>query len=209
MLFAVQGYAQRGRQDSRRGEHRTEQRSSRPASHNNRHRPQMDSRRTPPQGSRHGYHRDMRPRYEQRRPPQQHRPHYGYPPPRPVPHHGYSYYPHHCHFNQWSWYSWGGYNNRYICHRQYRDRYFDSMLGYYIWGAMNAPTRLDIGNMSFTRYNGRLQLKIGNSYSYLDLYAGQTISYIVGTTTVSVSTGRGYATIRFSDEFGNYAVYTL
>ncbi len=83
------------------------------------------------------------------------------------------------------------------------------MLGYYLWGALNAPTRLDIGNMSFVRSGSRLQIQIGNSVSYLDLYVGQTIGYTVGNTLVNVTTGNGTAVIRFYDEFGNDAVYNL
>ncbi len=212
MLFVVQGYAQRGRQESRREHQRTEQRSRRSAPHHRGQRPQMDSHRAQPQNSRYGQRHEAPPRHEHARPPRHHYPaHHGYAPPQRVHRYdyGHRYHHHHCHFNQWSWYYWGGYRNRYICHRQYRDRFFDSMLGYYIWGAINAPTRLDIGNMSFTRYNSSLRIQIGNSYSYLDLYANRTISYYVGTTTVNVTASGGYATIRFSDEYGNYAVYTL
>lgn len=85
------------------------------------------------------------------------------------------------------------------------------MLGYYLWGTLNAPTRLDIGNMSFVRSGSRLKIQIGNSVSYLDLYAGQTISYVVNRigTSVNVTVGGGHAIIRFYDEYGNDAVYTL
>lgn len=83
------------------------------------------------------------------------------------------------------------------------------MLGYYIWGALNAPTRLDIGNMSFTRYNGALQIRIGNQYTNLDLYVNQNIVYEVGHTTVNVNAGNGFAVISFYDEYGNQASYSL
>lgn len=83
------------------------------------------------------------------------------------------------------------------------------MLGYYIWGALTAPTRLDIGNMTFTRYDGMLQIRIGNQYTNLDLYISRSIVYKVGYTTVNVSAGNGYASILFYDEYGNQASYTL
>lgn len=83
------------------------------------------------------------------------------------------------------------------------------MLGYYIWGALNAPTRLDIGNMTFTRCNNTLQIRIGNQYTNLDLYMNQNIEYKVGYTTVNVNVGNGFAAITFYDEYGNQALYNL
>ncbi len=134
------------------------------------------------------------------------------PPPRPKPvyrhHHSYHHH-HHCTFNDWYWYSWGGYRNRFICHRHYHNRFFDSLLGYYLWGTLTAPTRLDIGNMTFTRHGDMLKIQNGNSCSYLELYRIQSVTYNVGYTTVHISTGSGYASIHFYDEYGNEAVYSL
>ncbi len=220
MLFAVQGYAQRERSESRRG-HRTEQRSGYRHGENNRpsRRPQSVSpRHNPPQRS--GYSRQREaPRHNgsydrnYRHPQRYHRPappvYYHRPAPVYRHHHSYYHHSHQCYFNDWYWYTWGGYRNRFICHRHYHNRFFDSMLGYYIWGAMNAPTRLDIGNMSFTRYNGMLQIRIGNQYTNLDLYVNQNIVYNVGYTSVDVSVGNGCALIRFYDEYGNQASYSL
>lgn len=223
MLFAVQGYAQRERHDSRNRQYRTEQSYNRSgqrgrpqreyspprqSSSGHQHNNGYDS---PAQGQRHDYGHQAPPRHEQRRPPQQYHSHHGYPPPRPnYSHNGYEprHY-HHCHFDHWRWYSWGGYHNRYICHQYYPNRFFDSLLGYYLWGALNAPTRLDIGNMSLVRSGSRLKIQIGNNVSYLNLCARQSISYVVGNTSVNISTGRGSAIIRFYDEFGNNAVYNL
>jgi len=141
-------------------------------------------------------------------PPPSHHHYGGY---RPTFHHHHAHYHHHhnCIFDRWSWYSWGGYHNRFIRHGYYHNRYFDNMLGYYLWGSLNAPTRLDIGNMTFTRYNSTLKIRIGNDYSYLDLYRYQRIVYNVGYTTVEVTTSSGYATIYFYDEYGNTATYRL
>lgn len=216
MLFAVQGYAQRERSEGRRG-HRTEQRSGYRQGDNNRpsRRPQsVSQRRSSPQHS--GYSRQRETPYRDRNyvsPERDRRP----APPvyhsRPAPvyrhHHSYYHHRHHCYFNDWYWYSWGGYRNRFICHKRYYNRFFDSMLGYYIWGALNAPTRLDIGNMSFTRYNSALQIRIGNQYTNLDLYVNQNIVYEVGHTTVNVNAGNGFAVISFYDEYGNQASYSL
>ena len=129
----------------------------------------------------------------------------------PTFHHHSRYHHHHynCLFDSWYWFTWGGYHNRFICHRRYHDRYFDSLLGYYLWGAFDAPTRRDSGNMTFTRYNSTLKVKIGNNYSYLDLYRYQRIVYNVGFTTVEVTTNFGYATIYFYDDYGNTATYRL
>lgn len=74
---------------------------------------------------------------------------------------------------------------------------------------MSAPTRIDIGDMSLTRYNNMLKIKIGNDCSYLDLYQNQTVIYKAGYTSISISTGNGYASIRFYDEYGNEATYSL
>ena len=130
---------------------------------------------------------------------------------RPTFHHHHNYHHHHhrCVFDNWYWYSWGGYHNRFICHRHYHDRFFDSMLGYYLWGAFDAPTRLDIGNMTFTRYNSTLKIKIGYDYSYFDLYRYQKLRYQIGYTFVEVTINYGYATIYFYDEYGNSATYQL
>ncbi len=146
--------------------------------------------------------------YDRRPAAPRHAPHRHY---EPVFHHHHGYYHHsyHCRFNDWYWYTWGGYSNRFICHRLYRDRFFDNLLGYYLWGAINAPTRLDIGDITFTRYNETLKVRNGYDTSYLDLYRYQTVRYISGYTTVDVSTGGGFADIRFYDEYGNEANYRL
>lgn len=138
-------------------------------------------------------------------PPPPHRPW------RPIFHHHHSYMHHHYHcvFDRWYWYNWGGYHNRFICHRLYHNRFFDSLLGYYIWGALDAPTRLDIGNMTLTRYNSTLKVQIGTSVSYLDLYRSQTAIYRSGYTSIEVATGNGSALVRFYDEYGNEATYRL
>lgn len=138
-------------------------------------------------------------------PPPPHRPW------RPIFHHHHSYMHHHYHclFDNWYWYNWGGYHNRFICHRLYHHRFFDSLLGYYICGALDAPTRLDIGNMTLTRYNSTLKVQIGASVSYLDLYRSQTAIYRSGYTSIEVVTGNGSALVRFYDEYGNEATYRL
>lgn len=231
MCLAVQGYAQ-GRHEQQRGQ-RTEQRReyrngerrsgySRSGVTHNRNREST----TPARNSQRAYdnnrnysprrnnydNRGYRPR--QTPPPRNYGSSYRYrpaPPPPPRYHHHHSYYHHHhhCYFNDWYWYSWGGYRNRFICHRYYRNRFFDSMLGYYLWGTLNAPTRLDIGGLSLTRYNNLLKIQVDMQCAYMDLYTWQTVQYQVGQTIVSISTGSGYATVRFYDEYGNEAVYSL
>jgi hypothetical protein len=173
--------------------------SNRQASQVQNTRPRQNGHVAPQRGYQAPHHRPA--------PPSHH--HYGaY---RPTFHHHHAHYHHHhnCIFDRWSWYSWQGYHNRFIRHGYYHNRYFDNMLGYYLWGSLNAPTRLDIGNMTFTRYNSTLKIRIGNDYSYLDLYRYQRIVYNVGYTTVEVTTSSGYATIYFYDEYGNTATYRL
>ena len=128
---------------------------------------------------------------------------------RPVfGHHANNYHHHHrCIFDTWLWHSWAGYNNRFIRHGYYHDRFFDNLLGYYLWGSLNAPTRIDIGDLSITRYNSMLKIQIGNRYSTLNLYQNQKVRYVVGYTTVEVSTNYGYANIYLYDEYGNTATY--
>ena len=83
------------------------------------------------------------------------------------------------------------------------------MLGYYLWDSFDAPTRIDIGTMSFTRHQGRLKIVIGSNVSYLDLHQYHTVTYQVGNTFVKVTTDEGYATLYLYDEYGNTATYRL
>ena len=131
---------------------------------------------------------------------------------RPIYRHHNNYYHHHhrCIFDSWSWYSWGGYRNRFIRHSYYHNRFFDSLLGYYLWGGLESPTRIDLGaSLSITRYNGRLKIFTGRNTTYLDLYRYQRVVYKVGYTTVEITTSYGYATIFFYDDYGNQATYRL
>lgn len=221
-FFAVQGYAQRernGRQSSRSEQPRHRSISYRSSGYAaprrsarfdtyrvNHFTPQ---RRDRAEGRRHHY---GTPQYH--RPPVRH--HYGYGPPayrpwRPIfyHHHGFRHYHHHCLFDSWHWYRWGGYHNRFICHSLYHNRFFDSLLGYYIWGTIDAPTRLEIGGIILTKYNNRLKVQNGSSVSYLNLYRSQAVSYSVGNTSIDVTTGGGSALIRFYDDYGNEATYRL
>lgn len=230
-LFAVQGYAQRERGGSGRN-HRVE----RPVHRNMQsvHSPRSSVQRNSPMFRNRSSYRpgisrqreqywQARPRgnvhradaLQYRRPPSGHYRRRMPPPPNRIwhpvfrHHHGFRHYHHHCHFSNWYWYRWGGYYNRFICHRWYRDRFFDSLLGYYIWGTIDAPTRLEIGDMILTRYDGRLKVQIGNNVSYFDLYRTQTICYKSGYTSIEVTTGNGSALVRFYDDYGNEATYCL
>lgn len=216
MSTAVQGYAQ-GREGRGRG-HRTEQRApqsrsgnrgsqpqSRSGNHNRGSQPQSRGNQnhggysrghnapqnrnhghyTPPRHNNHGHH------------------HHTPPPPR---HNHYRHHHHHCHFTDWCWYTWNGYANRY---RYYRNCYWDSFLGYYIYGSMSAPTRIDIGGMSLARYGNSLKIQNGSSVSYMDLWLSQTVSYSYNNTSIVITTGGGRANIRFYDAYGNSASYIL
>lgn len=219
-FFAVQGYAQRERNG--RQSHRVEQ--SRHRSFSGRASCCASSRRSARFDNHKRYHQAPQRRdwtRERRhysapyhRPPARH--HYGYGPPayrpwRPIfyHHHGFRHYHHHCRFDNWYWYRWGGYHNRFICHRLYQNRFFDSLLGYYIWGTIDSPTKLEIGDIILTKYNNRLKVQNGSSVAYLDLYRSQRVSYDAGNTSIEVTTGNGYALIRFYDDYGNEATYRL
>ncbi len=60
-----------------------------------------------------------------------------------------------------------------------------------------------------TKYNNRLKVQNGSSVAYLDLYRSQRVSYDAGNTSIEVTTGNGYALIRFYDDYGNEATYRL
>ena len=140
-LFAVQGYAQR--ENGRNQSHRVERSSNRSMSsvHSLRSSPSRNF--SANQNSRSYRHSDVgdrgvrhyapgRPNVDRNRPGalRYQRPPSGYhhrhmpPPPshswRPIfhHHHGFRHYHHHCYFNDWYWYRWGGYYNRFICHAQ-------------------------------------------------------------------------------------------
>lgn len=137
MLFAVQGYAQRGRH-------------------------------------RHHYHR---------------------------PYYGYYYTPY--------WY-----DSYYYCpgrYSYYHGRYFDALLGLYLWGALDRPSKIQIEGLTFTRYDNRLKVINGTEpATYLDLYRRQTLRYSYKDgRTIDVTTGGGYARITFYDSDGNQADYQL
>ncbi len=130
---------------------------------------------------------------------------------RPVYHHHHSYHHHHhrCIFDNWSWYYWGGYSNRFIRHAYYHNRYFDSLLGYYLLGAFDRPTSLQIGDLNIVRRSSNIKISTQRETSYLDLYRYQQLVYRVGNTTVEITTNYGYATVYFYDEYGNTATYRL
>ena len=236
MFFAVQGYAQRsgGRNG---GERQSVTRSHTPSSRSSvrreaaprREQARPQSNVTRSSGNQSAQRRENNVRQEparrvnsQRREPakrenvrhNQHPPRRDYHSPHPKPsfdhnrlHHHHT---HHCDFSRWEWYIWGSYNNRFIRHMHYHNRFFDSLLGYYIWGSIDNPEKIEIGNMSFTRHYDELEIRIGNKCTYLDLYRCATISYTVDYyTTIKVVTSNGRATIYFEDDYGNTAIYRL
>lgn len=206
MSTAVQGYAQ-GRGERGRG-HRTEQRAPQSRSSYNRG-SQPQSRSTQNRGS---YSRgNSKPQNHNRghyTPPPRHNnhSHHHVTPAPPPPRHTHYRHHHHCYFTDWCWYTWNGYAKRY---RYYRNCYWDSFLGYYIYGSMSAPTRIDIGGLSLTRYGNSLKIQNGTSVSYMDLWLSQTVTYSYNNTSIVITTGNGIANIKFYDAYGNSASYIL
>lgn len=147
-------------------------------------------------------------RYEQSRTPSSYHHHGGY---RPTYNHhkSYHHHPHRCIFDNWNWYYWGGYNNRFIRHAYYHNRFFDSMLGYYLWGAFDRPTRIEIGDLSIIRRHSDLKISTGYETTYLDLHRYHRVVYRIGHTRVEITTTQGYANIYIYDEYGNTATYRL
>lgn len=216
-ILAVQGYAQEHGRSNRAGQ-RTEQRgpSQRQSSRNSvqrgssqRQSSRSSVQRGPSQRQSPIVHHNRggsRPQSAPR--PSYHQPHHHH------YYHGHLSHGHHhhhyaCSFNHWIWHTWRGYTNRFIRHSYYSDRYFDNLLGYYIYGSLDVPTKLEIGGLSLTRVGSQLQVINGSSYTNLNLYQNQTIRYTYNYTVIDVSTGNGYAMITLYDDYGNQAVYKI
>ena len=231
MLFAVQGYAQReAREQGRRNSFKTETRSSGNSRSRNSASSYLQDRRSATRSTdafvskksvstssssvrqrenRETYSTKARTRTSSNQRMQTRQTSRGdY---RPVYRHHEKHYHHsyRCIFDNWYWYSWHGYNNRFICHSYYNNRFFDSLLGYYLWGSLETPDRIDLGDLSITRQRGRLKIFTGRNTTYLDLYHHKEIIYKVGYTTVKISTSNGHASIYIYDEYGNTAKYWL
>ncbi|MBE6468336.1 MAG: hypothetical protein E7004_07100 [Alphaproteobacteria bacterium] len=147
------------------------------------------SRTTPPPRSHH--HNGHKP----------HAPHFGH-------HHHYHHHHYHCVFTQWVWISYLGYSQRFIRHISYSDRYFDSHLGYYVYGDLSAPQRIEICGVSFYRHGECLMVNGADNAGYY-LYADRHVVYEIGRNTVEITTGNGYATLYICDGYENYATYYL
>jgi hypothetical protein len=74
---------------------------------------------------------------------------------------------------------------------------------------MTAPTRIDFGTLSLTRYQNNLKVSIEGNVSYLNLYKNQTVRYQADNTLLDVTTGNGVAIVHFYDANGNEATYKL
>lgn len=223
-LFAVQGYAQgaRGRENhGQNNKSRSERSYSRQTKPKQEYRPQEKPRQEKPKQTYSLGNRPDRnaPKRAFNKPPKRHGFDKPYAPPTPPKHqvkkpvfkHHNNYRHHHydCVFDTWSWFRWRGYSNRFIRHNRHLDRYFDAMLGYYLWGSFNAPTRIGIGAINFSRYRGYLNVSIGAKTSYVDLYFERRITFQEGYTSIEVITGDGYAIIHFYDDYGNSATYRM
>ncbi|MBR1948984.1 MAG: hypothetical protein IKA30_04255, partial [Alphaproteobacteria bacterium] len=122
--------------------------------------------------------------------------------------HGHRYHHHHCVFDAWRWITYLNYTNRFVCHSYYADRFFDTMLGYYVYGSMDNPNKIQVGNVTFYRYNDYLGVH-NNQYKSYSLNQNQHLIYYIGYTTVDVVIQNGYARLYIYDDYGNEAVYYL
>lgn len=122
--------------------------------------------------------------------------------------HNHSHRTHRCVFEVWYWVNYFNYSNRFICHGYYPDRYFDTMLGYYVQGSLNNPQKIVVGDVTFYRYNNHLGVYDGAYKSY-SLSCPQNIVYNIGYTTVDIDINDGRAKIQISDDYDNYAIYYL
>ncbi len=224
VLFAVQGYAQeaRGREMQRYNTKTRSEKSyssSQSQTRRDKSRPNYSRKGKPKQDN---YRSDMpvgmpyRPGVQQRN----HvlKPYSVTPPPQPQRkgwkpeykhHESYRHHHYDCVFDSWTWIKWRGYTNRFIRHMRYDDRYFDAMLGYYLWGDFEAPVRISVGDMVFERYFGQLKVSLKGKDYYFSLYQNQKLSFYAKDAFIDITTGKGFAKVHLYDEYGNSATYRL
>ena len=112
-------------------------------------------------------------------------------------------------FDVWMWVSFMNYHRRFICDSRYANRYFDTVLGYYIYGALDAPSELVIGKLSLSRYNNFLSvISDGRARSY-NVYNSHRLNYVVGYKNVDILIKNGIVVITIFDELGNSATYYM
>ncbi len=150
--------------------------------------------------------------------------HSGHPAPPPHDHHhhggvhhrphfnqAHHFHHHHCVFSAWAWVTFLDYQYRFVRHAQYSDRFFDTTLGYYVYGSLDKPRRIDVGNLSFIHRNGYLEIWNHNqitTYPYREM-PNSLVYYVNQYTTVEVSFYYGFATVKIFDDYGNTAYYYI
>lgn len=123
--------------------------------------------------------------------------------------HGSKHYQYQCAFDVWRWVTYLDYHRRFVCNSYYANHYFDTMLGYYVYGSLDAPTRIQIGKLELKRYNSYLGTCNNGYYKSYSVNNPAHITYTVGYKTVDIVIEGGVVRIEIYDEFGNSAVYYM
>ena len=123
--------------------------------------------------------------------------------------HGERHYKHLCNFNVWRWVSYLDYHRRFVCHANYVDRYYDTMLGYYVYGTLQTPKSIVVGRLELKRSNTYLSTCNDGYYKSYHVYEPAHLVYNAGYRTVDVTVGEGLIIVNMFDDRGNSATYYL
>ena len=144
--------------------------------------------------------------------------HHSPPPPKPrhggghhAPYfrHSHNYHHHHCTFEAWAWVAFLDYQYRFVRHSYYADRFFDTMLGCYLYGSLRTPNKILVGNTLLHRYSDYISVRCNNKVDCYYVYTDTHVMYHVGNNTVDLLVGGGYVTVTIYDNYGNESTYYL
>ena len=144
--------------------------------------------------------------------------HHAPPPPKPrhggghhAPYlrHAHHYHHHHCTFEAWAWITYLDYSYRFVRHSYYADRFFDALLGTYLYGSLVTPNKILVGGTLFHRYSDYISVRCGNNVDCYYVYTDYHKVYYIGNNMVELIVGGGYVTLYIHDDYGNEATYYL
>ena len=123
--------------------------------------------------------------------------------------HGHKCHQYSCLFDAWVWVNYLGYTKRFISHVNTVDNYFDTMLGYYIYGSLQRPSMISLSNFSLRRDKDILYVFNSGHYSFYNFYQPAHLIYYAGYRTIEVIIADGHATVKIYDDWGNSATYCM
>ena len=128
-----------------------------------------------------------------------------------APYFKHSHHHHHydCTFEKWAWVTFLDYQYRFVRHSYYADRFFDTMLGCYLYGNLLTPNKILVGNTLLHRYSDYISVRCNNKVDCYYVYTDTRVMYQVGNNTIELLVGGGYVTITIYDNYGNEATYYL